>query len=60
MWASSDTKKNYFQMDVKMIKISKKERPEFEVKPKQLVLLGSGEISVTRYFEEAITGTLTL
>jgi hypothetical protein len=38
----------------------KKERPEFEVKPKQLLFSGSGGMSVTRQFEEAITGTLMM
>ena len=38
----------------------KKERPEFEVKPKQLLFSGSGGISVTRHFEEVITGTLMM
>jgi len=58
MWASSDIKKILFPSGRQNDQNIEKERPEFEVKPKQLLLSGSGGISVTRHFEEAITGTL--
>jgi hypothetical protein len=57
MWASPDTKK-LFPSGLQNYQNIKKERPEFEIKPKQLLLFGSGGISATRYFEEAITETL--
>jgi len=58
MWVSCDTKKKTISKWTSNDQSIKKERTEFEVKTKQLLLSGNGGISVRRHFEEAITGTL--